>query len=148
MASCRLASARVSWIFRSNSTDMVLAARQDFGQVHGTNVRARARKGALNLHQATRVERYYGISARAHDGVDPGARHGPRKPGELDGERAAESAALFGRHHLAQRQSLHASQQAARRRPDAQLAQPVAAIVKCHHVVQARAHGIASYNTY
>src|SRR5664280_910601 len=106
MASCRLASARVSWIFRSNSTDMGLAARQNFGQVHGAHVQARARKSALNLHQATRVERHYGMGARAHDGFDLGARHGARKLGEFDREGAAEPAALFGRDHLAQLQSL------------------------------------------
>src|ERR1035437_387890 len=136
MASCRLASARVSWIFRSNSTDMELAARQNLGQVHGAQVQARARKSSLNLHQATRVQRHHGVGAGAHDGFDLSARHGARKLRELNREGAAEPAALFGRNHLAQLQSLYVSQQAARRRLDAEFAESVAAIVKGHNVVR------------
>src|SRR5579864_5238611 len=108
--------------------------------MHGADLEPGARKGALNLHEAARIERDYGLRPRAHDGVDLAARHGAGQLREFHRESAAEAAALLARLHLAQLQAAHPRQQAARRALDAQFAQRVAAVMERDYLLHAGAY--------
>ncbi len=123
-------SETVSWIFAIEGDGHGSSGWPvNLGQVHGPDGEPGAGERALQLHEATGVDRDHRARAGAHDGVDLGARHGAGDFVELDGERAAESAALFGDVHLAQLEAAHVPEQAARAVLDVELAQRVAAVV-------------------
>ncbi len=107
--------------------------------MHGSDRQAGAIDDALQLHQATGVDGDHGGSAGFLDGIDFGARHRAGQLGELDGERTAETAALFRRGHLREGQPANISQQFSGARFDAQLAQGMATVVIGDDAIEARA---------
>ena len=141
MASCRLASASVLWIFSIEFGGHRLAARQHFRQVHGADRRAGAGERALNLHQATGIERDHGAARRCarwhRSWCAPWRRKAPANfTAKVPPKPQHSSAASISRN--SRPRTLR--QQPARTVLDAQFAQRVAAIVKGHDVFQARAH--------
>ena len=101
---------------------------------------AGALDGALELHQATGVERNDGAGFGFANGIDFGARHSAGDLWKFDREGAAEAAALLGGFHFPQRQPADFCEQPARAFFDLQLAQGVTAIVISDHAVETRAH--------
>ncbi len=94
---------------------------------------------ALDLHQATGVDRHDSARAGSDNGIDLRARHAARHFSEFHGKGASEPAAFLGGVHFAEFKTSHMAQQAARTLLDLQFAEGMAAVVVGNDVVEARA---------
>src|SRR5262249_40635670 len=115
-----------------------LSRCQNLSQMQSTDVESGAADDAFELHQATGIDPHDGAGFSLLNRLDLSARHSAGDFRKFDGEGAAESAALFGGFHLAEREPLDFRKQAPRTLFDVELAQGVAAIVKGDHAVETR----------
>ena len=108
--------------------------------MHGPHPRAAAGKAAADMHEARVVARRDDLRPGVEGAAQLVGEHGHRDVGVLDGEGAAEAAALRGLGQLDQVDAAYRPQQPHRRVAHAQLTQRMAGRVPGHPVGVVRPH--------